>query len=137
MNWIIYSVACIFLYGIMQFFIKLASSEGNPVVSSLIFIVAQFTAQIILGAYFISKGQLEINYDIIKYSIAGGIAAAIATILFFLALEQATLSKVVPVVNLSVVVGVGLGVILLKDSMNFKIEAGIVMAIVSIYLLTS
>src|SRR5574341_578255 len=99
MNWIIYAVACVFLYGIMQFFIKLASTGGNPVASSMIFISAQFAAQILLGAYFISKGDPGINYDSIKYGIAGGIVAGIATILFFLALQQATLSKVVPIVN--------------------------------------
>ncbi|MDP2765967.1 MAG: EamA family transporter [Candidatus Methanoperedens sp.] len=137
MNWIIYAVACLFLYGIMQFFIKLSSMGGNPIVSSMIFIAAQFVAQILLGAYFISKSGLDISYGSIKYGIVGGIAAAVATILFFLALEQASLSKVVPIVNLSVVVGVLLGVLLLKDGMNYRIAAGIILAVMSIYLLTN
>lgn len=136
MNWIIYAVACVFLYGIMQFFIKL-SSGSNPVVSSLFFIAAQFTVQILLGAYLISKNELDVDYAVVKYSIVGGITAAVATILFFLALEQAPLSKVVPIVNMSVVVGVLLGVLLLKDALNLRIAAGIVLAIMSIYLLTN
>ena len=135
MTWIIYAVACIFLYGIMQFFIKL-SSNGSAITSSLFFITAQFIAQLALGAYFISKSGFDVNVPGIKYSILGGIAAAIATILFFLALEQETLSKVVPVVNLNVVVGVLLGVIILKDEINLRITAGIILAIISIYLLT-
>ncbi len=57
--------------------------------------------------------------------------------MFYLALEQAPLSKVVPIVNMSVVVGVLLGVILLKDALNLRIAAGIVLAIISIYLLTN
>lgn len=137
MNWIIYAVACVILYGIMQFFIKLASTGSNPFVSSMIFISAQFTTQIILGAYFISKSDLDIGPDNIKYGIAGGIAAAIATMLFFMALKQAPLSRVVPVVNMNVVVGVFLGVIFLKDVMNTKIVAGIILAVMSIYLLTN
>lgn len=137
MNWIIYAVACVFLYGIMQFFIKLASTGSNPIASSMIFIVAQFAAQVLVGAYFISKSGFDISYDGIKYGIAGGVAAAVATILFFLALQQAPLSKVVPVVNMNVVVGVLLGVILLKDAMNFRIAAGIILAVMSIYLLTN
>ncbi len=136
MTWIIYAVACIFLYGIMQFFIKL-SSNGNAITSSLFFVTAQFIAQLVLGAYFISKSGFDVNVSGIKYSILGGIAAAIATILFFLALEQETISKVVPVVNLNVVVGVLLGVIILKDEINLRITTGIVLAIISIYLLTS
>ncbi len=136
MNWIIYAIACVFLYGIMQFFIKLSSS-GNPVLSSMFFIAAQFAAQILLGAYFISKNGFEVSYATVKYSIAGGIAAAVATILFFLALEQASLSKVVPIVNMNVIVGVLLGVLVLKDVMNLRIAAGIVLAIMSIYLLTN
>jgi len=136
MNWIIYAIACVFLYGIMQFFIKL-SSEGNPVLSSMVFIAAQFAAQILLGAYFVSKSGLDVNYATIKYSVAGGIAAAVATILFFLALEQAPLSKVVPIVNMNVIIGVLLGVLLLKDVMNLRIVAGIILAIMSIYLLTN
>lgn len=136
MTWIIYAVACVFLYGIMQFFIKL-SSNGNALTSSLIFVAAQFAAQMVLGAYFISKSGFEINYSTIKYSILGGVTAAIATILFFLALEHETLSKVVPIVNLNVVVGVMLGIIILRDEINLRIIAGIVLAIISIFLLTS
>jgi uncharacterized membrane protein len=136
MTWIIYAVACVFLYGIMQFFIKL-SSNGNAITSSLFFVTAQFIAQLVLGAYFISKSGFDVNFSSIKYSILGGITAAIATILFFLALEEETISRVVPIVNLNVVVGVILGVIILKDEINLRITAGIVLAIISIYLLTS
>lgn len=136
MNWIIYAVACVFLYGIMQFFIKL-SAGSNPIVSSMFFIAAQFAAQVMLGAYFLSKSDFNINYDVLKYSILGGIAAAVATILFFLALSSAPLSKVVPVVNMNVIVGVLLGIILLKEAMNARIAAGIILAIMSIYLLTN
>lgn len=136
MNWIIYAVACVFLYGIMQFFIKL-SSGTSPVVSSMFFIAAQFSAQILLGAYLLSKNEFDVDYAVVKYSIVGGITAAVATILFFLALEQASLSKVVPVVNMSVVVGVLLGVLLLKDALNLRIAVGIILAIMSIYLLTN
>lgn len=138
MNWIIYALACVLLYGVMQFFIKLASSNNNPVASSMFFITAQFLAQIILGAYFISKSNNNyVDYGSIKYGVAGGIAAAVATILFFLALQQASLSKVAPIVNMNVVVGVLLGVILLKDVMNIRIAAGIFLAVISIYLLTN
>jgi len=135
MNWVIYAIACVFLYGAMQFFIKL-SSGSNPVASSMIFIAVQFSAQVLLGAYFVSKSGFNIGYDAVKYGIAGGIAAAIATILLFLALQQAPLSKVVPVVNLSVVVAVVLGVMLLKDALSLRIAAGIILAAISIYLLT-
>ncbi len=136
MTWIIYAIACIFLYGIMQFFIKL-SSNGNVIASSLYFVGSQFFTQVILSAYFISKSGFDVEQSAIKYSILGGITAAVATILFFLAVEQSTLSKVVPVVNLNLIVGVLLGVLLLKDEMNFRIGAGIILAMASIYLLTT
>jgi uncharacterized membrane protein len=136
MTWIIYAIACVFLYGIMQFFIKL-SSNGNAIASSLYFVAAQFVAQIILGAYFLSKNGFDVNQSTIKYSILGGITAAVATIFFFLAIEHATLSKVVPIVNLNLIVGVLLGVIILKDEMNFRIGAGIILAMISIFLLTN
>jgi len=45
MSWIIYAIACVFLYGIMQFFIKL-SSNSNAIASSLVFVTAQFVAQL-------------------------------------------------------------------------------------------
>ncbi|MCE8423329.1 MAG: EamA family transporter [Candidatus Methanoperedens sp.] len=137
MNWIIYAVACVFLYGIMQFFIKLASTGSNPILSSMIFITAQFIVQIILGTYFIQKSDLVFGSDTVKYGILGGIAAALATIFFFLAIQQSTLSKVVPIVNMNVVIAVLLGVVFLKDMMNLRIVAGIILAITSIYLLTN
>ena len=137
MNWIVYALACIFLYGIMLFFIKLASGDGNPIVSSMFFITAQFLAQIILGAYLISKSELDVNPDSIKYGIIGGIAAAGGTILYFLALQQAPISKVAPIVNMNLVFGVLLGIVLLKDVINLRIAAGIALAMMSIYLLTN
>ena len=120
----------------MQFFIKL-SSGSNPVVSSMFFIAAQFVAQILLGAYLVSKTNFDISYESIKYGIAGGIAAAVATILYFLAIQQAPLSKVVPIVNMSVVVAVVLGITLLRDVINLRVAAGIIFAIMSIYLLSN
>lgn len=135
MSWIVYAVACVFLYGIMQFFIKL-SSNGNAITSSLFFIAAQLATQFAIGAYFISKSGFDVDYASIKYSILGGITAAIATILFYLALSEETLSKVAPIVNLNVVVSVMLGVIILKDEINLRIILGFIFALVSIYLLT-
>ena len=137
MNWIIYAIACVFLFGIMQLFIKLASANGNPIASSVFFVAAQFAAQFMLGAYFISKSGLDVDYVNIKYSLIGGIIAGIATILFFLAMQQAPMSKVVPIVTLNVVVGVMLGVILLNETMNLRIAAGVGFALMSIYMLTS
>ncbi len=137
MNWIVYAIVCVFLYGIMQYFIKLSSAGSSPIISSMIFIAAQFTVQILLGAYFISKSDLNVSFDAVKYGIAGGIVAAVATIFFFLAIQQAPLSKVVPIVNMSVVVAVVLGITLLRDVINLRVAAGIIFAIMSIYLLSN
>ncbi len=84
-----------------------------------------------------SSDIVDIDYNSIKYGIIGGIAAAGGTILYFLALQQAPISKVAPVVNMNLIIGVLLGVILLKDAMNLRIAAGIVLAVTSIYLLTN
>jgi transporter family protein len=136
MNWIIYAVACVILYGIMQFFIKL-STGNNPVASSMVFIAVQFIAQIIMGAYFISKSDLNMDANSIKYGIAGGIAAAAATIIFFLALERGPLSKVVPISNMSLLVSVLLGVVFLGEAVNLRVAVGVVFALASIFLLTN
>ncbi len=137
MNWIVYSLSCVLLYGVMQFFIKLSSSGNNPVASSMVFITVQFIVQIILGAYFISKSDFNMDTSSIKYGIAGGVAAAIATILFFLALNSGPLSKVAPISNMSLLIAVLIGVVFLKEAVNLKIAAGIFFAILSIYLLTN
>jgi transporter family protein len=136
MNWIIYSLSCVVLYGIMQFFIKLSSSSNNPVASSMVFITFQFIAQIIVGTYFISKSDFNMGTSNVKYGIAGGVAAAVATILFFFALKNGPLSKVVPISNMSLLISVLMGVVFLKEAINLKIAAGIFFAILSIYFLT-
>lgn len=137
MNWIIYAVACVILYGFMQFFIKLSSTGNNPVASSMVFITVQFIAQIILGAYFITKSDFNMDMNSIKYGIAGGITAAVATIIFFLALESGPLSKVVPIANMSLLVGVLLGVVFLGEAVNLRVAAGVVFALMSIFMLTN
>jgi transporter family protein len=137
MNWIIYAVGCVLLYGIMQFFIKLSSTGNNPVASSMVFITVQFIAQMLLGAYFITKNDFNMDMSSIKYGIVGGIAAAAATIIFFLALESGPLSKVSPIVNMSLLVSVLLGVFILGEAVNTRIAAGVVFAIASIFLLTN
>ncbi len=137
MNWIIYAVACLILYGIMQFYIKLSSTGNNPVASSMLFITVQFIAQIVLGAYFITKSDLNMDANSIKYGILGGIAAAVATILFFLAVESGPLSKVGPIVNMSLIITVLLGVVFMNEAMSLRVAAGVVFAIASIFLLTN
>jgi transporter family protein len=137
MNWIIYAVTCLLLYGIMQFFIKLTSTGNNPIAASMVFITVQFIAQIIMGAYFITKSDFNMDMESIKYAILGGIAAAAATIIFFLALESGPLSKVSPIVNMSLLVSVLLGVILLRETVNIRIAAGVVFALLSIFMLTN
>ena len=137
MNWIIYAVACIILYGIMQFYIKLSSTGSNPVASSMVFITVQFIAQIILGAYFITKSDFNMDANSIKYGILGGIAAAVATILFFLAVETGPLSKVGPIVNMSLLITVLLGVVFMNEAMTLRVAAGVVFALASIFLLTN
>ena len=137
MNWIIYALACVLLYGIMQFFIKLSSTGNNPIASSMIFVTVQFIAQILLGAYFITKNDFNMDANSIKLGIAGGITAAVATILFFLALESGPLSKVVPIANMSLLVSVLLGVLILGEAVSIRIAAGVVFAIASIFLLTN
>ncbi len=137
MNWIIYAIACVFLYGLMQFFIKLSSTGNNPVASSMVFITVQFIAQIILGAYFITKNDFTMDNNSIKFGILGGIAAAVATIIFFLALESGPLAKVAPISNMSLLVSVILGVIFLGEAVSIRVAAGVVFAIMSIFLLTN
>ena len=137
MNWIIYAIACVILYGIMQFYIKLSSTGNNPVASSMVFITVQFIAQIILGAYFITKSDFNMDANSIKYGILGGIAAAVATILFFLAVESGPLSKVGPIVNMSLLVTVLLGVVFMNEVMSLRVAAGVVFALASIFLLTN
>src|SRR3990172_7641284 len=100
----------------------------------MVFITFQFLAQIILGAYFITKSDLNMDMGSLKYSMFGGIIAAVATIMFFLALESGPLSKVVPIANMSLLVSVLLGVLILGEAVSIRIAAGVVFAIASIFL---
>ena len=139
MNWIIPTVLSMVLFGSWGVLVKYATGKLDTVslsffntLSSLIVISAVF-------AYFwFSKSTIQITQEGIYISLIAGVIAVLAVLFEATAYKVGNISILGPLIAVGVasitVVG---GILLFKETITPKIAAGILLAIVAIYLLSS
>jgi len=139
MNWIIPTVLAMVLFGSWGVLVKYATGKLDTVslsffntLSSLIVISAVF-------AYFwFSKSTIQITQEGIYISLIAGVIAVLAVLFEATAYKVGNISILGPLIAVGVasitVVG---GILLFKETITPKIAAGILLAIVAIYLLSS
>lgn len=72
----------------------------------------------------------------LKYLIIAGILSGLAQVFFFLALKSGKIHVVVPIRNLSLLVTVLLGVLILSESLTLMKSIGLVLGVIAIVLLS-
>ncbi len=125
----------ILLWGIWGFAAKVAISDIGLQAIFWISVISD----ILIVVYLLISNQffpLRLEERGIMYSIISGITGGIAIILFYILLKKYQASIVLPLTSLYPVVVVILGILILKEKITYLNGIGVVLALISIYLLS-
>jgi transporter family protein len=132
-NWRLLIVIYILLAGVWGTLIKIASDRLNPLTMS--FIVST-SAWLTVAAVALPRLDFQ-NKTGVGIAAVCGLMGGFLVIIFYSVLKQAPASVVIPVSTLYVLVTVVLSYLFLGEAITLKQIAGIILGIISIYLLTS
>jgi transporter family protein len=123
-------IVCAGIWGVVQ---KCASMKLNTMTLSFVSVMS--------GAIVVSIASIkELQFGSLKGVLIasfGGVLGGIAAIAFYGALRKAPASIVIPLSSLSLVITVVLSYFFLREVIEIRHIAGIVLAILAIFLLTS
>lgn len=125
----------ILLWGIWGFSAKVAISDIGLQAMFWIALISD----IFIVLYLVLSNQffpLRMEEKGIIYSITAGITGGIAIIFFYILLKKYQASIVLPLTSLYPIVVVILGILILKEKITYLNGIGVVLALISIYLLS-
>lgn len=136
MVWFIYALTAIVLVGFSDIFRKLGSGLKDPIFANFIFQTGTYLTAVIL---FLATRKVDYNPKSMMYAFIGGILISLFTLFSFKALSTGPgISVVMPVLRVGGVALVAvLGVMVLKEKFTLQMLAGLVFAVLGIYLLFS
>ena len=132
-KWHILGLLAVTLFGFGSFFGKLASFNDIP--ARVYFFEAVGTLTVFTTFVLLKKSDIFTNFSINHYGILMGLTWGLGTVLFILALEKSKLSLITPLTALYPAVTVLLAILFLKEQLNFREICGIVLAVISIFVL--
>lgn len=134
-QWVIYTLITTFFWGIWGALIEIPGRAGFP--PTLVYIVWSLTMiPCALAGLAIVKWKLDYDLKSIIYGMVIGLTGAGGQIILFQALLSGPAYLVFPIVSLSPVVTVLLSVTFLKETTNRRHWAGIILAFISIALMS-
>ena len=132
-RWVLLGIFAIVLFGIGSFLGKLASI--NDISSRVYFFEAIGTLTIFSSFFLIKRVEILEGFSVNYYAIGMGITWGLGTVLFIMALENSKLSIITPLTALYPAVTVLLAYIFLSERLEPKELIGVLLAIVSIFLI--
>jgi transporter family protein len=133
-DWLIFSLISLFMWGLWGIFGKMATSYGLD--WKQITVVSAITSMpIILLIYLIFRPSIDFKNPGIPYALLTGMTI-IGSFTFYMALSQGKASVVVPLTALYPVITALLAFLLLKESITYTQVFGILLAVLSISLLS-
>jgi len=132
-NWRLLIVIYILLAGVWGTLVKVASDRLNPLTISF---VVSSSAWLTVAAVALPRLDFQ-NKTGVWVAAVCGLMGGFLVIIFYTVLKQAPASVVIPVSTLYILVTVVLSYLFLGEALTIKQLAGIVLGLVSIYLLTS
>ncbi|HDR53706.1 MAG TPA: hypothetical protein ENN60_03510 [archaeon] len=131
-NYTIYSITAMVLFGVAAFLRKIGMKEGNQAV--MFTVVEGIFLTLTSGLLFlIMKGQQMPDF---KIPVVTGVLSAVGLVLFFTALSSGPLSIVAAIVNSNTLIAVLAGILVLNESLTLVKGLGIGFAIIGILLMS-
>jgi len=135
-EWALFTLLSLLFLGMWGFFPKMAVKYLDPK-SALVF---QAGGALLCGIFILFYLGFDISFNTngIIYAVLTGIAGVLGTIFLYFALSKGgKLSVVVTVSALYPLISIAMGYLVLKEMISLKQSLGIVMALLSIVLLTA
>ncbi len=133
-NWFIFSLITLFLWGFWGFFSKLAVNYINPK-SALIFqSIGNFIVLIFLLLSMNFKPEIHLKG--IMFTLLAGISASLGFLFFLLSVTKNKVSIIMPITALYPIITIILALFILKEPITLKQAIGIMLAIISMALLS-
>lgn len=135
MNWLLFTLAAMLMWGFWGFFSKLAT-QALPDVDAAIFQgIGSFIVMVVAATYF--RFQPTGKPMNILYAILSGFSATLATFFFFAAITRGRSVVVVSMTALYPLVTLALSVLFLHEAVTLKQLLGVGLALGAIVLLSS
>jgi len=131
-NWFPPSIACLILWGVWGFFPKLATRYLPP--GSVFIYQALGTLVVIFFVLISINFRPEVHPRGIIFSILAGLAAALGTVFFLLALAKGKASVVVTMTALYPLITLLLSAIFLKETLTLKQALGVLFSLAALLL---
>ncbi len=134
-NWQIYTLLSLLLYGLWGFLSKFATNYIDPKAT----LVYDIAGSILVALVLLITNNFRWQGDIrgIYYAVLIGIAGAIATLCFLVAVSKSSTPIVLGITSLYPVVTIILGFLILKEPISLRQGIGILLAIGALMLLSA
>lgn len=132
-DWLVFAVLAFLLWGFWGFFPKIASRYMGA--KSLVIYEALGILLVALPIFLFMGLSVEFHPVGTAFGLLTGIAAALGSLFFFLALRKGLVSVVAPFTALYPLVTVLLAALILKEPLSMKQGVGIFLALVSVLFL--
>ncbi len=131
-GWLLPSVATLLLWGIWGFFPKLAAASLPP---KAVFVFQAIGNLIVIAAVLVSANfRLEVNSKGVLFAVLAGLAVALGTFFFLVALDRGKASVVVPMTALYPVVSILLSILFLGERLTLHQALGIAFSMIALLL---
>lgn len=140
MGWLTFTLLSAFFNSLMDLFTKLSSGKiHNGAGASLICIFAAIPTLIYFLASKLSGQEINISKEGVFFSATAGLTVGIATIFALKMFSTGvSLSLAVPALRISmIIIACIFGVILLKESISWKLIIGLMFSFVGLFLISS
>ena len=132
-EWIIYSLACLLLWGLWGVVLKLAYGSGNWV--QVYFASALSSFLVALTVFIISRPEIPLN-RFTGLALIAGVFGGLGYVAFIKALETGKASIVIPLTAIYPAITVVIALAFLNEKISFLKGLGIALAVVAAVLLS-
>jgi len=132
--WLWYALLCIFWWGLWGFLSKIGSGTANPAQMQILFTLGMLP--VALGMLLQMRWKLDRNRGGITYGLLCGLATGLGTLGYYAALQKQDASVVTPVTGLFPVLTVVLAFVVLRERLNKVQMGGMLLALVSMVVLS-
>ena len=134
-KWLALSFLCIICWGVFGFLAKLGSSRASPKQMQILFTFGMALPTLI--ALLKLRMRPEMDWVGITYGVLMGICSGVGGLAYFAAMESGNASVVGPVTSLYPLLTVVLAFVFLQERINRVQVFGIILALISISILSS